>query len=139
MSYFKLDLLKILEELVTNEEAVIRKEALNTFSLMLEHVSKDDLVNIVIPAIITINPKKLFTSKLASLDLMVAVYPICQIKEQQILLNKIVGMIQEESLILRRNLARHMGTIAKYVKKDILLHGFIKQFKNLVIDDQDSV
>ena len=106
---------------------------------MLEHVSKDDLVNIVIPAIITINPKKLFTSKLASLDLMVAVYPICQIKEQQILLNKIVGMIQEESLILRRNLARHMGTIAKYVKKDILLHGFIKQFKNLVIDDQDSV
>lgn len=32
-----------------------------------------------------------------------------------------------------------MGTIAKYVKKDILLHGFIKQFKNLVIDDQDSV
>lgn len=48
-------------------------------------------------------------------------------------------MIQEESLILRRNLAKHMGTIAKYVKKDILLHGFIKQFKNLVIDDQDSV
>ena len=58
-------------------QAVIRKEALNTFSLMLEQVSKDDLVNIVIPTIITINPKKLFTSKLASLDLMVAVYPIC--------------------------------------------------------------
>lgn len=77
MSYFKLDLLKLLDDLVTNEETVIRREALNTFALMLDHVSKEDLVNVVIPSIIIINPKKVFTSKLASLDLMVAVYPLC--------------------------------------------------------------
>lgn len=82
VSYFKIDLLKILEDLVTNEETVIRKEALNVFMLMLEHISKEELVNIVIPNIVTVNPKKVFTSKLASLDLMVAVYPLCQLKEQ---------------------------------------------------------
>lgn len=32
-----------------------------------------------------------------------------------------------------------MGTLSKFIKKDILLHGFIKQFKILAIDDQDSV
>lgn len=70
-------MLKLLDDLVTNEETVIRREALNTFVLMLDHVTKEELVNVVIPAIITINPKKVFTSKLASLDLMVAVYPLC--------------------------------------------------------------
>lgn len=35
-------------------------------------------------------------------------------------------MISEDSLILRRSLAKHMGTLCKYVKKDILLHGYIK-------------
>ena len=48
-------------------------------------------------------------------------------------------MISEDSLILRRSLAKHMGTLCKYVKKDILLHGYIKQFKILAIDDSDSV
>lgn len=55
------------------------------------------------------------------------------------MLNKIVGMISEDSLILRRSLAKHMGTLCKYVKKEILLHGYIKQFKILAIDDSDSV
>jgi len=32
-----------------------------------------------------------------------------------------------------------MGKLCKYVKKDILLHGYIKQFKILAIDDSDSV
>lgn len=35
-------------------------------------------------------------------------------------------MISEDSLILRRSLAKHMGTLCKYVKKEILLHGYIK-------------
>lgn len=48
-------------------------------------------------------------------------------------------MISEDSLILRRSLAKHMGTLCKYVKKEILLHGYIKQFKILAIDDSDSV
>lgn len=48
-------------------------------------------------------------------------------------------MISEDSLILRRSLAKQMGRLCKYVKKDILLHGYIKQFKILAIDDSDSV
>ncbi len=102
---------------------------------ILEFISKEELVQTVIPSILQIKSDSQFTGKVAQLDLMVAVYPMCQLKDQQILLNKIVGMIQEESLILRRNLAKHMGTLSKYVKKEILLHGFIKQFKILAIDD----
>lgn len=48
-------------------------------------------------------------------------------------------MITEESLILRRSLARHMGALGQFVKKEVLLHGYIKQFKVLAIDDSDSV
>ena len=35
-------------------------------------------------------------------------------------------MISEDSLILRRNLAVNMGILCKYVKKDVLLNGYIK-------------
>lgn len=35
-------------------------------------------------------------------------------------------MISEESLILRRSLAKHMGLLSQYVKKEVLLHGYIK-------------
>lgn len=67
----------VLEELLVNEETVIRQEALNSFIKILNFITKEDLVQKVIPSILSIKSESQFTGKVAQLDLMVAIYPLC--------------------------------------------------------------
>lgn len=119
-------MLPILLKLLINEETVIREAAIDAFVKMLEFISKEDLSKTIVPEILNLKSQKKFPPKISALNLMSAIFPRCNSKDQQVLLNKIVGMISEDSLILRRSLAKHMGTLCKYVKKEILLHGYIK-------------
>lgn len=75
--YFLIDAMRLLEELFVNEETVIRSEALNSFVKLLPYLSKDELSNQIVPSIVNLKTNSLFTGKVASLDLMVAVYPLC--------------------------------------------------------------
>lgn len=138
-SYFKLDMLELVERLLTCEETVVRDQAIELFYKLAQEISQDEITQILIPLLLKLRSKKKFPAKASALNAMTKIFPIVSEKDKKNLLNKIVGMISEESLILRRSLSRNMGILCKYVNKDTLLHGFINQFKNLALDDSDSV
>jgi serine/threonine-protein phosphatase 2A regulatory subunit A len=137
--YFKLDMIELVERLLTCEETVVRDQAIELFYKLATQLSQDDISQTLIPLLLKLRSKKKFPAKASALNAMTKIFPIVSEKEKKNLLNKIVGMISEESLILRRSLSRNMGFLCKYVNKDTLLHGFINQFKNLALDDSDSV
>ena len=80
--FFTIDAMKILEDLFVHEETVVREEALKSFIKMLSYISKEELAMQILPNIVQLKTNSLFTGKVASLDLMVAVYPLCQLKDQ---------------------------------------------------------
>lgn len=138
-SYFKLDMLEIVERLLICEETVVRDQAIELFYKLAKEITQEEITQILIPLLLKLRSKKKFPAKASALNAMTKIFPIVSEKDKKNLLNKIVGMISEESLILRRSLSRNMGILCKYVNKDTLLHGFINQFKNLALDDSDSV
>ena len=50
--YFGLDALKILNDLLENEETIIWQEALQSYLKMVQTISKDDLSRVIVPEVI---------------------------------------------------------------------------------------
>jgi hypothetical protein len=50
--YFGLDALRILNDILENEETIIRQEALQSYLKMVETISKDDLSRVIVPEVI---------------------------------------------------------------------------------------
>jgi hypothetical protein len=80
--YFGLDALKILNDLLENEETIIRQEALQSYLKMVSTISKDDLSRVIVPEVIQLKSQRSFAAKSSSLDLMAYIYSQCNIKDQ---------------------------------------------------------
>lgn len=50
--FFGLDSIRLFNELLENEETVIRQEALKSYLKMVESISKDDLSKVIVPEVI---------------------------------------------------------------------------------------
>lgn len=50
--YFKMEMMRLLDKLLVNEETVIRNAAIESYVKMLKYVSKDDLSKVIVPEIL---------------------------------------------------------------------------------------
>ena len=80
--YFKMDMMRLLDKLLVNEETVIREAAIESYVKMLKYVSQDDLSNVLVPEILKLKSQKKFPPKISALNLMSEIFPICNQKDQ---------------------------------------------------------
>lgn len=75
--YFKMDMMKLLDKLLVNEETVIRDAAIESYVKMLKYVSDENLSKIVVPEILKLKSQKQFPPKMSALNLMSEIFPLC--------------------------------------------------------------
>ena len=136
---FKTDMLPILETLMSADETVVRDKSVDALILLAKGSSKNDLKSKIIPFTIKMSQSDKFAQKLSALNAMCELYPLVGSDDQKHLLERINSMFTEESLILRRRLAFRIGTLVRYIPKDLLIQDFLNKFKSLALDDNDSV
>lgn len=136
---FKTDMIPILETLMSADETVVREKAVDALIQLAKGSSKNDLKSKIIPFSVKMSQSDKFAQKLSALNAMCELYPLVDEDNQKHLLDRINSMFTEESLILRRKLASRIGTLVRYIPKDLLIQDFLNRFKSLALDDNDSV
>ena len=132
-------LLVLYEKLLASEETIVREKTVESFLKMAQKLEKSSISTDIIPFISKLAVSQTFGAKMSVLSIMTDIFPILANEEKSIILEKIGQLFNEESLILRRNLASKIGKICKYLNKEILTVDIFNHFKTLTNDDSDSV
>lgn len=129
----------LLEKMLGADETVVREKSIETFIKIVSKLDKAELNNAVTPFLSKILASNAFGSKMSSLNILAELFQLFDNDKKQQLIEKMNALFTEESLILRRNLARTLGRLCKYLPKDLLLSEIQNHFKNLANDDSEQV
>lgn len=132
-------LLMLYEKLLSSEETTVREKTVESFLKMAKSMEKKEVSNEIIPFISKLSTIQTFGAKMSLLSIMTEMFPMLSGEEKSLILEKIGQLFNEESLILRRNLAAKIGRICKHLTKEVLTVEIFNHFKTLTNDDSDSV
>lgn len=132
-------MLDLLKKLLSADETVVRDKSVEAFISLITAIKKTEIKGKIVPFVVSLSKSDKFSQKMSALNAMAEMYPLVQNEERKILLGRINAMFSEESLILRRKLASRIGTLVKFIPKDVLVQDFFNHFKQLTLDDSDSV
>ena len=110
-----------MEKMLSYDETVIREKIIESFIKIVQKLDKIEINNIVVPFLIKILGSTNFCSKMSSLNILAELFPIVETDKKQLLIEKLNPLFIDESLILRRNLARTLGKLCKYQTKETLI------------------
>ena len=132
-------LLPPLENLATVEETVVREKAVESLCKVAESLNPSLLEMHFIPLLTRLAKTEWFTARVSSTGLFAVAYSKASDEVKAELRTGYNALCQDETPMVRRAAAQHLGSYAEKLEKDLLMTEVITMFAELCEDDQDSV
>lgn len=136
---FAFHLLPPLESLATVEETVVRDKAVESLNKVAEQLTPGLLELHYIPVVNTLAKTEWFTARVSACGLFAVAYDRSSEDVKQELRAGYNALCKDETPMVRRSAAQHLGKYAEKLEKNLLVTDVIAMFAELCDDDQDSV
>jgi serine/threonine-protein phosphatase 2A regulatory subunit A len=132
-------LLPPLENLATVEETVVRDKAVESLCKVAAQMSASLLEMHYIPLVTRLAKTEWFTARVSSCGLFAVAYEKSSAEVRHELRTGYNALCKDETPMVRRAAAQHLGAYAEKLEKDLLMSEVMTMFAELTEDDQDSV
>ncbi|KAI7827129.1 armadillo-type protein [Gamsiella multidivaricata] len=132
-------LLQPLENLAAVEETMVRDKAVESLNKICPVLNQSQLEQYYIPLVKRLTSGDWFTSRTSATGLYAAGYSLALPATQEDLRKAYGQLSMDDTPMVRRAAATHLGTFAKKVTKEHLIAAIIPIFNKLAQDEQDSV
>ena len=127
-----------LEQLASMEETVVRDEAVQSLVKLAETMPDSDIVTTFAPMVVRLAEQEKFAGKVAAGCLIATAYPRAGSLREK-LRTRFFELSHEETPMIRRAVAVNMTPFCAVLEKEALLSQLIPEFKQLSVDEQDSI
>lgn len=132
-------LLGPLESLCKVEETVVRDKASESVAKVIEQLQEDAVVMHALPFLTRLSSGDWFTSRVSAAALIKVVHVRVSAQMQADLRQTFANLCGDETPMVRRAAAKHMGSFVQVCTADIVKDEIVPLFLRLSEDDQDSV
>ncbi|KAF9204555.1 hypothetical protein BGZ49_005165 [Haplosporangium sp. Z 27] len=132
-------LLPPLENLAAVEETMVRDKAVESLNKICPVLSQAQLEQNYIPLVKRLTHGDWFTSRTSATGLYAVGYALASPATQEDLRKSFGQLCIDDTPMVRRAAATHLGTFVKKISKEHLISDFIPLFNKLALDEQDSV
>ncbi|KAF9103423.1 hypothetical protein BGX29_003383 [Mortierella sp. GBA35] len=132
-------LLQPLENLAAVEETMVRDKAVESLNKICPQLSQAQLEQYYIPLLKRLTLGDWFTSRTSATGLYACGYPLASPASQEDMRKSFGQLCADDTPMVRRAAATHLGAFAKKVGKEHLISDIIPLFNKLAQDEQDSV
>ncbi|KAI1291508.1 40S ribosomal protein S3 [Mortierella claussenii] len=132
-------LLQPLENLAAVEETMVRDKAVESLNKICPVLSQAQLEQYYIPLVKRLTLGDWFTSRTSATGLYAAGYTLATPATQEDMRKSFGQLCMDDTPMVRRAAATHLGAFAKKVGKEHLISDVIPLFNKLAQDEQDSV
>ncbi|KAF9946661.1 hypothetical protein BGZ72_000138 [Mortierella alpina] len=132
-------LLQPLENLAAVEETMVRDKAVESLNKICPVLNETQLEQYYIPLVNRLTVGDWFTSRTSATGLYASGYALASPATQEHLRKSYGQLCADDTPMVRRAAATHLGAFAKKVSKEHLVSDTIPQFSKLAQDEQDSV
>ncbi|KAI8372723.1 armadillo-type protein [Radiomyces spectabilis] len=128
-----------LEHLASIEEVLVRDKAVESLCKIGCVLSTSQTEHYFVPLIKRLTSGEWFTCRISAAGLYATAYPKCTSEQQEELRSLFTQLMQDETPMVRRSVAKTVADFVKQVSKDQLLNQILPMFIKLTNDDQDTV
>ncbi|KAF9164346.1 hypothetical protein DFQ26_001557 [Actinomortierella ambigua] len=132
-------LLQPLENLAAVEETMVRDKAVESLNKICPSLSQAQLEQYYVPLLKRLTLGDWFTSRTSATGLYAVGYPLASSATQEDMRKSFGQLCQDDTPMVRRAAATHLGGLAKKVGKEHIISDIIPLFNKLATDEQDSV
>ncbi|KAF9117401.1 hypothetical protein BGW39_002217 [Mortierella sp. 14UC] len=132
-------LLQPLENLAAVEETMVRDKAVESLNKICPQLNQAQLEQYYIPLLKRLTLGDWFTSRTSATGLYACGYPLVSPASQEDMRKSFGQLCADDTPMVRRAAATHLGAFAKKVGKEHLISDIIPLFNKLAQDEQDSV
>ncbi|KAF9182602.1 hypothetical protein BGZ51_004655 [Haplosporangium sp. Z 767] len=132
-------LLQPLENLAAVEETMVRDKAVESLNKICPVLSQTQLEQYYIPLVKRLTHGDWFTSRTSAAGLYANGYSLAALATQEDMRKSFSQLCMDDTPMVRRAAATHLGTFAKKVSKEHLISDIIPLCNRLAQDEQDSV
>ncbi|KAF8936600.1 hypothetical protein BGZ58_003983 [Dissophora ornata] len=132
-------LLPPLENLAAVEETMVRDKAVESLNKICPVLSQSQLEQFYTPLLKRLSLGDWFTSRTSATGLYAAGYSLALPATQEDMRKAFGQLCMDDTPMVRRAAATHLGAFAKKVGKEHLISSLIPLFNKLAQDEQDSV
>lgn len=132
-------LLPALQQLATVEETVVRDKAVESLCKIARELNQSMLEMHSVPLVTRLAKAEWFTARVSACGLYADLYSKSSTEVKSELLTQYKELCDDETPMVRRAAAQHLGKFAAVLDKQLLGTDIMTLFTNLTQDDQDSV
>ncbi|KAI1317084.1 hypothetical protein EDD11_009067 [Mortierella claussenii] len=132
-------LLQPLENLAAVEETMVREKAVESLNKICPQLSQQQLEQYYIPLLKRLTLGDWFTSRTSATGLYACGYTLVSPAHQEEMRKAFGQLCMDDTPMVRRAAATHLGAFAKKASKEHLISDIIPLFNKLAQDEQDSV
>ncbi|KAJ3057269.1 protein phosphatase 2, regulatory subunit A [Rhizophlyctis rosea] len=132
-------LLAPLETLAAVEETVVRDKAVDSIANIAKSLGPQQVEEHYIPMVKRLSIGDWFTSRTSACGIYAPVYASASTATQDDLRKAYTQLCHDDTPMVRRAAATHLGKLTKKLSKDHVVNEVIPLFTNLAQDEQDSV